>query len=170
MAHMNSLNEIGNSLANIPPSAIWLICGAFLIILDVIMINVIWVMFAGLGAVTVGAMVASGFIDSTVAQFTLFFFATGIWSLLLWKPLKNFMEGKGTGFNDMVGATAIVYGEALEYGKMGKVKWSGTVMNCRLESNVEGVNKIEPGTEVTIAGVSKGVMLVRTKKPDMDIG
>ena len=70
----------------------------------------------------------------------------------------------------MVGATAVVFGNALEYGKKGQVKWSGTVMNCRLESNVEGMEKIEPGTEVTISGVSKGVMLVRTKKPDIDIG
>jgi membrane protein implicated in regulation of membrane protease activity len=164
------MNTINNTLMNLSPSAIWLLSGAFLIVLDIIMINVIWVMFAGLGAVTVGALAALGIIDSTVAQFTLFFFATGIWSMLLWKPLKSFMDGKDTGFNDMVGSTAVVYDSALEYGKMGKVKWSGTVMNCRLESNVDGVDKIEPGTEVTIAGVSKGVMLVRTKKPDMDIG
>jgi membrane protein implicated in regulation of membrane protease activity len=164
------MNILNNTLMNLSPSAIWLICGAFLIILDVIMINAIWVMFAGLGAVTVGAALAGGWIEGPVGQFMVFFFATGVWSLLLWKPLKNFMDGKDTGFNDMVGATAIVYENALEYGKMGQVKWSGTVMNCRLESNVDGMEKIEPGTEVTIAGVSKGVMLVRTKKPDIDIG
>jgi len=166
---MNILNDFQNTLANISPSAIWLISGAFLIFLDVIMINVIWVMFAGLGAVCVGVALAGGWIVSPVAQFMVFFFATGVWSLLLWKPLKNFMSGRNTGFNDMVGSTAVVFGKPLEYGKVGQVKWSGTVMNCRLESNVEGLEKIEPGAEVTIAGVSKGLMLVRTKKMDIDI-
>ena len=167
MAHMNILN---NTLMSLSPSAIWLICGAFLIILDVIMINAIWVIFAGLGAISVGAALAGGWINSSVAQFVVFFFATGIWSILLWKPLKKFMDGSDTGFNDMVGSTAIVFGNALEYGKLGQIKWSGTVMNCRLESNVEGIEKIDPGSEVTITGVSKGLMLVRTKKTDIDIG
>ncbi len=151
------------------PSAIWFLAGGALIALDILMLNAIWVMFAGLGAVIVGAALAAGWIDSPVAQFMVFFVATGVWSLLLWNPLKNFMNGKDAGFNDMVGSTAVIFGSPLEYGKKGQIKWSGTVMNCRLESNVEGMEKIEPGTEVTIAGVSKGIILVRTKKSDIDI-
>ena len=166
---MNFSNEVGNFLMELPPSTVWFVFGAVLIALDVLMLYAIWVMFAGLGAVTVGALLMVGLIDGAVAQFMVFFFATGVWSLMLWNPLKNFMGGKGTGFNDMVGSTAVVYGAALEYGKTGQMKWSGAVMNCRLESNVEGMEKIEPGTEITIAGVSEGIMLVRTKKPEIDI-
>ncbi|MGV7220609.1 MAG: NfeD family protein [Nitrospinales bacterium] len=133
------------------------------------MVNVIWGLFAGLGAVTVGIALVAGWIQSPIDQFSVFCFATGFWALILWKPMKKLMDGEGKGFNDMVGSTAVVFGHALEYGKMGQVKWSGAVMNCRLESNIEGMEKVDPGTEVTITGVSKGVMMVSLKKPDIEI-
>jgi membrane protein implicated in regulation of membrane protease activity len=166
---MKLFTEIGSFFAELPPSSIWFICGATLIVIDIFFLNAIWVMFAGLGAITVGAVLVGGGLDGLIAQFVTFFLATGVWSLLLWNPLKKFMGGKGTGFTDMVGSSAIVYGNALEYDHTGQIKWSGTVLNCRLESNAEGMTKIEPGTEVTISGVSKGVILVKIKKSEIDI-
>ena len=166
---MNISNDISTFLMELSPSAIWFLSGAALVALDILLLTAIWIMFSGLGAITVGAALAGGWNGGLVAQFVVFFSATGVWSLLLWNPLKNFMRGKNTGFSDMVGSTAVVFGDALEYGKTGQVKWSGAIMNCQLESNVEGMEKIEPGTEVTIAGVSKGMILVRTKKSEIDI-
>jgi membrane protein implicated in regulation of membrane protease activity len=93
-------------------------------------------------------------------QFILFFLSTAIWAAVLWKPLKKMMNSGGSGYSDMVGDTAVVYGEPLEKGKRGQVKWSGTIMNCEIAPQ-ENIEKILPGTDVTIAEVSKGILLVK---------
>ena len=120
--------------------------------------------FAGLGAVTVGGfLLAGGWIDTTSSQFIVFFLSTGVWAVLLWKPLKKFVGGEDSGFDDMIGSTAIVYGDALGSERSGQVKWSGTIMKCNFHSEVDGLQKIEPGSEVTIKEVSKGILIVEKK-------
>ena len=73
------------------------------------------------------------------------------------------MGGEDSGFDDMIGDTAIVYGDALGIGRTGQVKWSGTIMKCNLHSEVDSLQKIEPGSEVTIKEVSKGILIVEKK-------
>ena len=85
--------------------------------------------FVGLGAVTLGGfLLAGGWIDTTSSQFIVFFLSTGVWAVLLWKPLKKFVEEEDSGFDDMIGGTAVVYGDALRSWKTGQVKWSETIM------------------------------------------
>lgn len=148
------------------PSTYWLMAGAVLIGLEIMVLPGIGALFSGLGALTVGAALIAGVIETQIAQFTLFFLATGIWTVLLWKPLKQFIKGKGTGFDDMVGSTAVVYGNPLVKGKKGQVRWSGTIMNCQLD--LEESESVDVGSEVTIAQVSQGLLIVRTGKlPDL---
>ncbi len=153
-------------LSGISPSSIWLIIGALLIILEIALFPGIGFLFAGLGAISVGAGLVAGWIDSLSAQFILFFLATGFWTAILWKPLKKIIAGKGSGFDDMVGGTAVVFGQSIGKGKMGEVKWSGTIMKCQLDPGAEGLELIDPETEVIITGVSKGVLMIRAKSPD----
>ena len=153
-------------LSDIDPSSIWLFVGALLIILELVLIPGIGFLFAGLGAISVGAGLIAGWIDGLSAQLIVFFLATGAWTALLWKPLKKFIGGKESGFDDMVGSTAVVFDKSIEKGKMGKVKWSGTIMKCQLDPEAEGLEMIDPDTEVTITGVSKGILIIRTKSPD----
>jgi membrane protein implicated in regulation of membrane protease activity len=153
-------------LSGIDPSSIWLIAGAVLIILEIALFPGIGFLFAGLGAISVGAGLVAGWIDSLSAQFITFFFSTGFWTAILWKPLKKFIEEKESGFDDMVGSTAIVFGQSIKKGKLGKVKWSGTIMKCQFDPGDEGLEMIDPETEVIIAGVSKGILIVRAKSPD----
>ena len=149
---------------DIPLSTFWFSFGVLLIVLEVMLIPGIGSIFAGLGAVTVGGfLLAGGWIDTTSSQFIVFFLSTGVWAVLLWKPLKKFVGGEDSGFDDMIGGTAIVYGDALGRGRTGQVKWSGTIMKCNLRSEVDGLQKIEPGSEVTIKEVSKGILIVEKK-------
>jgi len=152
-------------LSGINPSSVWLIAGAILIILEIVLFTGIGFLFAGLGAISVAGGLIAGWIDSLSAQFILFFLATGFWTAVLWKPLKKFIEGKGSGFDDMVGSTAVVFGQSIEKGKMGEVKWSGTIMKCQLDPGAEGLEMIDPETEVIITGVSKGILIIRAKSP-----
>lgn len=140
--------------------------GVLLIIFELVLIPGIGFLFAGLGAISVAVGLIAGGIDSLSAQFILFFVATALWTAILWKPLKKFIGGKGSGYDDMVGSTAVVFGQSIEKGKMGEVKWSGTIMKCQLDPEAEGLGMIDPETEVIITGVSKGVLMIREKSPD----
>ena len=152
-------------LSGINPSSIWLIAGAILIILEIVLFQGFGFLFAGLGAMSVGAGLITGWIDSLSAQFILFFLSTAFWTAILWKPLKKFIAGKESGFDDMVGSTAVVYAQSIEKGKMGKLKWSGTIMKCQFDPEAEGRKIIAPETEVIITAVSKGILIIREKSP-----
>jgi hypothetical protein len=67
-------------------------------------------------------------------------------AVLLWKPLKKFIEGEDSSFDDMIGGTAIVYGDALVSGRTGQLKWSGTIMKCNLHLEYDDLNIIELGS------------------------
>ncbi len=147
-------------MTGLPPNAIWFIAGALLISIEIFLVPGAGILFAGLGAITVGGALMAGWIDGTSGQFILFFLSTALWAAALWKPLKKLMNSDESGYSDFVGQTAVVYGEPLEKGKRGQVKWSGTIMNCEIAPN-ENAEKILSGAEVTIIEVSKGILLVK---------
>ena len=147
-------------MTGLSPHAIWFIAGAALIAIEIFMVPGTGILFAGLGAITVGGVVVAGWVEAVSGQFILFFLCTAIWTAVLWKPLKNLMNSGNSGYSDIVGDMAVVHGEPLEKGKRGQVKWSGTIMNCEIASQ-ESTEKILPGTDVTITEVSKGILLVK---------
>ena len=114
------------------PSILWLIAGSVLIAFEVTLLPGAGLLFAGLSAICVGVALITGWIESPTVQFISFFLITGFWAVALWKPLKNFMKSPQSGFDDMVGSIAVVCGDSIKSGQMGKVKWSGTIMNVNL--------------------------------------
>jgi len=150
-------------LEYLSPSSIWFIVGGFLILLEITAVTGIGLLFAGLGAITVGGALEAGWIEAMHLQFLVFFLATAVWTAVLWKPLKSFIETKGAGFDDMVGSTAIVFGQAIEKGSMGEVKWSGTIMKCQYEPEAGNAAAVQPDSEVIISRVSRGILIVKDK-------
>ena len=143
------------------PSIIWLIAGSVLIAFEATLLPGVGLLFAGLGAICVGVALIADWVTSVTVQFITFFLMTGFWAALLWKPMKNTMKYPQSGFDDMVGSIAIVCGNPIKPGQMGEVKWSGTIMKCKFDSENEGEVYLDSGTEVTIVGVTKGILMVR---------
>jgi membrane protein implicated in regulation of membrane protease activity len=147
-------------VTGLSPHSIWFIAGAALVAIEIFLVPGTGFFFPGLGAITVGAVLIAGWVEGTNNQFIMFFLSTTVWAALLWKPLKRVMRSGNSGYSDMVGDTAVVYGEPLKKGKKGQVKWSGTIMNCEIASQ-ENTETILPGTDVTITEVSKGILIVK---------
>ena len=143
------------------PSILWLIAGSVLIAFEVTLLPGVGLLFAGLSAICVGVALITGWIESPTVQFISFFLITGFWAVAHWKPLKNFMKSPQSGFDDMVGNIAVVFGDPIKSGQMGKVKWSGTIMKCKFALETEEEVDLDPGTEVTIVEVSNGILIVR---------
>jgi membrane protein implicated in regulation of membrane protease activity len=141
----------------------WLIGGAILIALEAMAIPGIGFLFAGFGAVLVGAVVVFGLLppEHTVWQFGLWFLFTVISALALWKPLKNFRVNPNAdnSFNDVVGTRAKVIAEPIKSGGSGKVSWSGTTMNARADASVSG--ELLVGTEVVITKIEGNTVTVK---------
>ena len=143
------------------PSIIWLLAGSILIVFEVTILSGAGLLFAGLSAICVGVALITGWIESSTVQFITFFLLTGFWAAALWRPLKNFMKSPQSGFDDMVGSIAVVCGDPIKSGQMGKVKWSGTIMKCKFSLETEEKVHLAAGTEVTIVEVSNGILIVR---------
>ncbi len=138
---------------------LWLIAGAVLVIAEFIILPGVGFLFAGLGALVVGALLEFGIISGPMMPWLLFFASTLGWTLLLWKPLKNYkLSQSHVPFSDMVGKKAVLL-KPLSHGTTGQARWSGTIMNAKLDPNNEGT--ILEGTEVTITRVEGNVLVVR---------
>lgn len=139
-------------------SIYWLIGGAALLALEAFGIPGIGFLFAGLAAILVGAVVEAGLIahDAMVAQWAIFFLATGLFALLLWKKLKQWrMNPNAPRYSNIVGTEAQVTHAIIADGE-GEVRWSGTLMRAR---GVHG-QAIASGTTVLVHAVEGNVLHV----------
>lgn len=144
---------------------IWVLSGVALISIEVFMVPGIGFLFAGLGAISVGIALMAGLFISFTAQVTWFFCLTAIWAAVLWWPLRRAYRRPDSGYADMVGDIATVGPDGLQKGKLGQVRWSGTIMNCRLDEGCDQ-EKLNPETEVKILKVSDGILIVKPETKD----
>ncbi|MDB2414293.1 NfeD family protein [Rickettsiales bacterium] len=146
-------------------SIIWLTLGAIFIIIEVFFTPGIGFLFAGLGAVSVGGLIIMQISDSSNywQQILFFLILTSVWASFLWKPLKKLLNSSSDiNYKDVEGGTAIVVDSALTCDKEGQVKWSGTIMNARLEPKVQK-EEVEVGQEVKIIKVDGNTLIVSSK-------
>jgi hypothetical protein len=123
------------------PSAVWLAIGVATIIIEFFVAPGLGIVFAGMGALTTGALLELELIESLPAQIISFAVATALWALLLWKPLKAALAKKaiGKGKSHIIGTEAIIAkGGVDKY--QGSAKWSGTIMNAKLAADSKEIS------------------------------
>lgn len=143
---------------------IWLIIGFILIASELMLTPGIGLLFAGLGALTLAALLAFDILQSTQLEWQLILFCstTLAWTLALWKVVKRYLNTNND--YDMYRGTTAQVQDDLVKGTTGTVRWSGTNMRARIQSD-STEQRIEKGTEVFIHQMKNGLMLVDTQPP-----
>ena len=149
-----------------PNSYFWLVIGVFLIIFEVTALPGIGFLFAGLGAITLGGLLTFSLIDINgwFEHTAYFFFFTTIWAVILWTPLKRALHKNKGGYQNIVGTRAEMV-EPLTSGKIGKVKWSGTLMRARISPDCQ-LDKIVEGETVWVVNNKGGVLEIDIEEPE----
>ena len=149
-------------------SYIWLITGVLLLLTEAFGVTGVGLLFAGLGAFTVGFLLKLGAVgaDNTLLQFVCFLAATALWTVALWKPMRKFYSSKNkAGYSNMIGETAYVGSSGLKKGVVGEATWSGTIMRAELVAD-SIKDTVEGGAAVEIVEVRGVTLFVRpTEKP-----
>ena len=147
------------------PGILWVMVAVVCIVIEV-SIPGIGGLFSGVAALTLGARLILGVIhpETVVGQFAWFFGLTIVWAAILWIPLKKMMKPSEEAYSDIIGTHAEVASK-LEKGKLGTVKWSGTIMRSRIVETSE-VDSIDEGQEVWIHDKDATVLLVDVKQKE----
>ena len=139
---------------------LWLIAGAVLVIFEFMLFSGVGFLFAGLAALTVGALGEANILNDLIWQWVVFFIATLAWTLILWKPLKYYkLNHQHSTFSDVVGKKAVLI-TPLAPGQIGQARWSGTIMNAKLDASVKDIIT-QADTEVLITAVEGNVLIVK---------
>lgn len=115
-------------------SVYWLVAGAIFLALEAFGLPGIGILFAGLGAILVGALIETGLISALdyVLQGGIFFLATTFFALILWRKVKNWrLDPNAPRYHNIVGTEAVVT-KPLIGDAEGEVRWSGTLMRAKL--------------------------------------
>ena len=143
---------------------VWLLAGVIFVAAEALGISGIGLLFAGLGAVSTGAAIHLGFAaeDNNVVQFLIFFIATALWALILWKPLKHFRQRQRGHYSNIVGETAYAGSQGLSKKSGGEVTWSGTIMKAQLIPD-SPLDHLEAASQVVIVAVKGATLIVKPK-------
>ncbi len=140
---------------------LWLLGGVVCLAAEAVGINGIGMLFAGLGALTTGSIVTIYPELDILYQWIIFFAATSLWAIFLWKPLKQFRSTVSkTPFKNMIGDVAFIGVAGLQKNMVGEATWSGTIMRAEL---AEGAEPIAPGSQATIVAVAGNTLIVKPR-------
>lgn len=131
----------------------WLASGLVLLVIELVTPSGFFVMFFGLGALTVGILAGLG-VGAAWAQWLLFPAASVIYLLLFRDRLQGRVERPGVDVDTLVGELALPR-ERIAPGGFGRVELRGTSWNAR---NVASV-MIEPGERCRVTGVDAGLLV-----------
>lgn len=147
------------------PTTLWLIAGVVFLAIEAVGVPGVGFMFAGLGALLVGALMSLDIVatEAATTQWIVFFAASAVSAILLWKPLQRFhISRQSHSYSNMIGDTAYVGSQGLKKDAIGEVTWSGTIMRAELAADAQ-VENLSAGAAVTIADVEGAKLIVKPK-------
>ncbi|MCC8417537.1 MAG: NfeD family protein [Rickettsia endosymbiont of Bryobia graminum] len=114
----------------------WLVAGIIFIIIEFAKLPNIGFLFLGLGALS-NTILLNNYPYFLKYQLITFGLISFFWFAILWWPLKLYSrkKDKKAEYNDLIGKEVLVYDKEILLGKIGKISWSGTIMNARLSDN-----------------------------------
>ena len=145
---------------DLSPSLIWLIIGAAALTAEVMGLSGIGFLFAGIAAFCVGILIELGVAPpgDYMVQTAWWFGLTGLWALLLWKPLRRYMH-RNQHYKNVLGDTATVGPAGLKKQVTGQVIWSGTTMNAQIATQCP-LPEIAAGVQVKITDMQGTTLFV----------
>ena len=142
----------------------WLLFGFTMLVIEVITGFTTGVfLFAGLGALTTGALMSFGVLPETwIAGVSCTGISSGIITSLLWKPLKNLQGDRPTekdNSSDLIGHEFVVESD-IAVNKPGSTNYSGISWKVEIDKDA-GIDSIEAGQRVSVSSVEVGVFKVK---------
>ena len=134
----------------------WLAGGLVLLVIEVVTPSGFFVMFFGLGALTVGTLARFGFGGAPWVQWLVFTVSSVVYLLLFRGRLQDRVERPGPKVDTFVGEL-VVPRERIQPGDVGRVELRGTLWTARNDS----AQAIEPGQRCRVTGVDNLVVFVQ---------
>ena len=143
----------------------WIAVGFILLALEVLVFGftTIVMFFAGLGAVTTGLLMKTGIVPHTwIAGIASFGISTGIYSILLWKPL-NRIQANSTPqqkqSSDLIGLEFALE-QDISLTQTGTTKYSGVTWRVEIDKDAD-VDTITRGQRVRVSSLDVGIFRVK---------
>lgn len=142
----------------------WLLFGFTMLVIEVVTGFTTGVfLFAGLGALTTGALMSFGVLPETwIAGVSCTGISSGIITSLLWKPLKNLQGDRPTekdNSSDLIGHEFVVESD-IAVNKPGSTNYSGISWKVEIDKDA-GIDSIEAGQRVSVSSVEVGAFKVK---------
>jgi len=145
-------------------SGFWITLGFALLAAEVLLFGftTIIFLFAGLGALVSGLLMSIGVVPETwIAGTACFGIATGISSVILWKPLKAMQDKSAPPrkpTSDIVGLEFVLMGD-VSLTSAGSHRYSGIDWKVEIDGSCEVTNLVK-GERVVVVSVDVGVLRV----------
>lgn len=122
----------------------WIVVGLFCLLIEFTKLPGIGFLFLGLGGLT-NAILVYNFEYFVQYQYASFGILSLMWLVILWFPLKKYVyktnKNQQDYSSDIIGAQVEVLSSELNTLNIGQVKWSGTIMNAKLDEEEQGPAK-----------------------------
>jgi membrane protein implicated in regulation of membrane protease activity len=132
---------------------VWLAVGLVLLVVELATPSGFFVMFFGVGALTVGLVTALALVEAAWAQW-LAFIVLSVAYLLLFRDRMRGVDRPPANIDTLVGELAIPR-ERILPGQFGRVDLRGTLWNARNDASAH----LEPGQRCRVTGVDEGLVV-----------
>lgn len=146
-------------------SGFWIALGFLLLATEVLVFGftTIIFLFAGIGALATGLLMAAGILPETwIAGISSFGISTGIVSVVLWKPMSRMQDNNVSAqsqSSDLIGYKFVLQDD-ISLMSTGSHRYSGVDWKVELDASAE-TDSLSAGQRVVVVSVDAGVFRVK---------